>query len=123
MNTLTLYELTSMVADAVSSAMPGTYWVEAELSSIRDAVHCYMELVQKDILGATPIAKVHANCWRSQWAKLAPKFVRATGSLPRPGMQLLLKVSVNFSPTFGFSLTVADIDPTYTIGDRARKRQ
>ena len=44
----TLYELNSQVRQAIGQAMPGTYWVEAELSEVRERTHCYMELVQND---------------------------------------------------------------------------
>ena len=49
---LTLYELNSLVRDAIELTLPGDYWVEAELSEVRErGGHCYMELVQKDIDG------------------------------------------------------------------------
>jgi exodeoxyribonuclease VII large subunit len=36
---------------------------------------------------------------------------------------VLLNVSVEFHQLYGFSLNVRDIDPTYTMGDMARKRR
>ena len=38
-------------------------------------------------------------------------------------MKVLLKVYPQFHEAFGFSWIVTDIDPTYTLGDMARKRQ
>jgi exodeoxyribonuclease VII large subunit len=38
-------------------------------------------------------------------------------------MKVLLKVYPQFHEAFGFSWIVTDIDPTYTMGDMARKRQ
>ena len=123
MDRLTLYELTTRIAGVVEAGMPSTYLVEAELASIRDTGHCYMELVQKDVLGATPIAKVRAVCWRTRWSKVAAAFAKATGTTPQAGMKLLLKATVDFNPTFGLSLNVSDIDPIYSIGDMERKRR
>jgi len=124
MDTLSLYDLTTLVSETIAEALPNQYWVEAELMSIQERNgHCFMQLVQKDLFGATPVAQAPAKCWRSQWVKVAAKFQKATGDLPRPGMQLLVKTKVEFHPTFGFSLIVNDIDPTFTIGDMARKRQ
>ena len=37
--------------------------------------------------------------------------------------KVLLQVYANFHETYGFSWIVTDIDPTYTMGDMARKRQ
>jgi exodeoxyribonuclease VII large subunit len=38
-------------------------------------------------------------------------------------MKVLLKVYAQFHEAYGFSWIVTDIDPTYTMGDMARKRQ
>lgn len=38
-------------------------------------------------------------------------------------MKILALVRVTFHEVYGYSLTVADIDPTYTLGDMARRRQ
>lgn len=124
MTTLTLYELNCMVSEAVANALPSALWVEAELMEVREVNgHCYMEFVQKDVFSATPVARASAKCWRSQWAKVASKFVAATGSMPCPGMKVLAKVKVEFHPTYGYALIVNDIDPTYTLGDMERKRR
>ena len=104
--------------------MPDEYWVEAELSECRESKgHCYMELIQKDERSATPIAKASAKCWVSKWMLIRPYFERTTGERLRAGMKVLLKVYPQFHEAFGFSWIVTDIDPTYTLGDMARKRQ
>lgn len=121
---LTLYELNHLVKDVLESEMPDEYWVEAELSECRESKgHCYMELIQKDERNATPIAKANAKCWASKWMLIRPYFERTTGERLRAGMKVLLKVYPQFHEAFGFSWIVTDIDPTYTLGDMARKRQ
>ena len=104
--------------------MPDEYWVEAELSECREnRGHCYMELIQKDELSATPVAKASAKCWASKWLMVRPYFERITGQRLVAGMKVLLKVYAQFHEAYGFSWIVTDIDPTYTLGDMARKRQ
>jgi len=121
---LTLYELNCLVREVIESEMPNEYWVEAELSECRESRgHCYMSLIQKDEKGATPIAKADAKCWASKWMMIRPYFERTTGQRLHPGMKVLLKVYAQFHEAFGFSWIVTDIDPTYTLGDMARKRQ
>ena len=121
---LSLYELNSMVRDAIELELPKSYWVEAELSEAREAYggHCYMELIQKDELSNTPIAKAHAACWRNTWVYIRPHFERVTGQPIHAGMKVLLKVHAQFHENYGFSWIVEDMDPTYTMGDMARKR-
>lgn len=119
-----LLELNRMVRESIECEMPEEYWVEAELSECRETRgHCYMELIQKDERNATPIAKADAKCWASKWMLIRPYFERTTGERLRAGMKVLLKVYPQFHEAYGFSWIVTDIDPTYTLGDMARKRQ
>ena len=119
-----LLELNSLVREAIENALPMEYWVEAELSECRESRgHCYMELIQKDELSATPIAKAQAKCWANKWLTIRPYFERTTGQQLHIGMKVLLKVYPQFHEAYGFSWIVTDIDPTYTLGDMARKRQ
>ena len=124
MQHLSLYELNSLVRDVISMSLPDSYWVEAELSEAREGYggHCYMELIEKDEHSNTPIAKAHASCWRTRWVLLKPQFERVTGQRIHAGMKVLLKVHAQFHENYGFSWIVDDIDPTYTMGDMARKR-
>ena len=123
-NTVTLYELNHLVSKVIESEMPSEYWVEAELSECRESRgHCYMELIQKDERTTTPIAKASAKCWANKWMLIRPGFERTTGQRLHAGMKVLLKVYAQFHEAYGFSWIVTDIDPTYTLGDMARKRQ
>ena len=123
-NAFTLYELNQMVRQVLETDMPDEYWVEAELSEIREVRgHCYMELIQKDEYNNTPIARASAKCWSRQWMVIQPYFERITGQRLHAGLKVLLKVVVNFHEAYGFSWIVVDIDPTYTMGDMARRRQ
>jgi exodeoxyribonuclease VII large subunit len=124
MSQLSLFELNSLVRESLGNSFPDTYWVEAELMEIRESKgHCYMELIQKDLFSTTPVARASAKCWRTQWSKVREEFLKATGGYPQPGMKLLLNVSVDFHPAYGFALIVGSIDPVFTLGDMARKRQ
>lgn len=124
MERLTLVELNGLVRDAIENALPKEYWVEAELSECREhGGHCYMELIEKDERSVTPVARASAKCWRQTWVMVKPYFERTTGQQLHAGMKVLLRVYAQFHEAYGFSWIVSDIDPTYTLGDMARKRQ
>jgi len=123
-NKLTLLELNRLVREAISDALPDEYWVEAELSECREhGGHCYMELIEKDNRSNTPVARASAKCWRQTWQMVRPYFERTTGQPLRAGIKVLLKVYAQYHEAYGFSWIVTDIDPTYTLGDMARRRQ
>ena len=120
---MTLFELNNIVSRVLALDMPGQYWVEAELSELREVRgHCYMDLVQKDALTNTPVARAQARCWANVWAGVRPRFERVTGQRLRPGMKVLLCVRPNFHEAYGFAWIVVDINPEFTLGDIARRR-
>lgn len=121
---LSLYELNSLVAEAISIGVPGQYWVEAEISEAREVRgHCYLELVEKDDRSNTPVARASAKCWQNRWSIIRPMFERVTGQRLHAGMKVMLRVYANFHEAYGFSWIVSDINPEYTLGDLARRRR
>lgn len=124
-NPLTLYSLNNLVREAVSDALPARYWVTGELSEVREAVngHCYIELVQRDEATNELVAKARGTIWARIYSLLRPYFLEQTGHAFAQGLKVLLQVSVNFHELYGYTLDVCDIEPAYTIGDMARKRQ
>lgn len=120
--TFTLLELNRMVREIIERQMDGKYWVEAELSDLHDRNHCYMELVENDPFGPTPLAKARAVCWANRWTALRSKFERQTQQQLRPGIKVRMMVTPTFHEAYGFAYQVSDIDPDYTLGDIVRKR-
>ena len=120
---LTLFELNGLVRETLELSLNDEYWVQAEISELRVNRHCYMELVQKEAHGNGIVAKARAQVWANRWAFLKPMFEHTTGQRLAAGMQVLVKVEVTFHELYGYSLNVTDIDPTYTLGDIARRRQ
>lgn len=121
---LSLYELNNLVRSCLENVMPDTYWVKAELSEVRvSRGHCYLEFVQKSERGDGLVAKARGQVWANRWNIVRPYFERTTGRPLSPGMQVLVCVGVTFHELYGYSLNVVDIDPTFTLGDIARRRQ
>ena len=123
--TISLYELNNLVKQALRRHLPDTYWIEAELSDVRSnySGHCYLEFVQKDASGNNLIAKARGAIWSNVYKMLKPYFEEETGQAFASGIKVRVCVSVEFHALYGHSLTVVDIDPTYTVGDMIRKRR
>ena len=121
---MTLLELNSILGEVIETSMPGEYWVEAEIAELRElGGHCYIELIEKDEKSNTPIAKASAKCWRSHWGLVKSAFMQATNKPLAKGMKVLVKVYAQFHANYGFSWIITNIDPTYSLGSMALKRQ
>lgn len=122
---LSLVELNMLVRRSVRACLPDEYWVQAELSDVRSnySGHCYLEFVQKDAKSNALLAKARGIIWSNVYVRLKPFFERETGQPFVSGIKVLVKVTVDFHELYGYSLTVVDIDPTYTLGDMARRRK
>jgi exodeoxyribonuclease VII large subunit len=126
MESLTLTQLNHQISSVVRGAFPETCWLTAEISDVRMNVnngHCYLEFVEKDPRTKALTAKARGNIWNSTFRVLKPYFEQATGQAFASGIKILVKVSVDFHELYGYSLTVWDIDPTYTLGDMQRQRR
>ena len=119
-----LLELNARVRDALQEALPERYWVRAEVSEARihPSGHCYLELIEKEESTGRTVAKARATIWATTFRLLRPWFEQSTGQLFTSGIKILVLVSPVFHELYGYSLTIHDIDPTYTLGDAARRR-
>ena len=119
----TLSELNSLIKATIEETFPNTLWVVAEIAEARcdQKGHCYMELVEREDNRKT--AQVRANIWSYNYRTLSHKFEKATGETLRQGIKVLLLITVTFHEVYGLSLSIKDIDPTYSLGEMARKKR
>ena len=125
MEALSLFDLNTLVRRSLEQCLPDEYWVQAELSDVRtnSTGHCYLEFIQKDLRSNNLIAKARGTIWSNVFRLLKPYFEESTGQTFTSGIKVLVQVTVSFHELYGYSLTVQDIDPTYTLGDMARRRR
>ncbi len=122
---LTLTELQLMIRDSLYISLPEMYWVIAEISEIREnySGHCYLELIEKQSDEKNIRSKAKAIIWSSRYRFLKSFFENATGETLRDGIKILVKIKVEYHEQFGLSLIISDIDPSFTVGEMAAKRQ
>lgn len=125
MEALSLYDLNALVRRSIEQCLPDEFWVQAELSDVRtnSTGHCYLEFIQKDLRSNNLIAKARGTIWANVFRLLKPYFEETTGQAFVSGIKVLVQVTVSFHELYGYSLTIQDIDPTYTLGDMARRRK
>lgn len=125
MGPLSLFELNNRIRGVIEDCFDDALWVTAEIVEARPGPggHFYGELGQRDERTENFIAKARFNIWARNYQMLRLRFERETGETLRSGLKLLLLVKVTFHELYGYSLNVLDVDPSYTIGDMARRRQ
>lgn len=122
MKQYSLSELCDSIEQVLQVELGESYWVCAEIASLTERGHCYIELVEK-AKNNSIAAKVRATCWQHVYHLLSAYFTTETGQTLSVGMQVLLQVEVSFHAVYGLSLNIIGIDPTFTLGDLARQRQ
>uniref|UniRef100_UPI0040470EF1 exodeoxyribonuclease VII large subunit n=1 Tax=Algoriphagus sp. TaxID=1872435 RepID=UPI0040470EF1 len=120
---LSVVQLTSTIQQVLEKELEPLIWVVGELADFRQAPqgHVYFELLEKE--GNQVQAKIRANLWQFTFRTVAAKFESVTGTTLKSGMKVLAQVSVTYHPVYGLSLNVKDIDPSFSLGERARIRQ
>jgi exodeoxyribonuclease VII large subunit len=122
---LSLTELQLIIKDSLYLALPDFYWVVAEISEMKEnsAGHCYLELVEKLSDEKNARAKIKAIIWGNRSRFLKSFFESSTGETLREGMKVLVRIKIEYHELYGLSLIISDIDPSFTIGEMALKRQ
>ena len=117
---LTLQNLTKA---AVGAAFPERIWVRAEIAGLREGSggHCYLELSQS--ARGRLVAQARAVIWRSRYPSVSQYFEAVTGARLGAGIEVLARVQVSFHELYGLSLTIDEIDPAFTLGERERQKK
>ena len=118
-----LLTLQNRAKAAVGAAFPDRVWVRAEISGLREGSggHCYLELSQS--ARGRLVAQARAVIWRSRYPSVSQYFEAMTGSRLAAGIEVLVRVQVSFHELYGMTLTVDEIDPVFTLGDRERQKK
>lgn len=122
---ISLFQLNQKIKGVLDDALLHSLWVKAEIGELRvnRNGHCYLDLVEKDDVTDQLIARSRAMIWAQNYRMLKAYFESTTGQSLNTGLKVLIKVTVQFQEVFGLSLIITDIDPSYTMGDLARKRR
>ena len=77
---LSLTELQLIIKDSLYIALPGMYWVVAEVSEIKEnyAGHCYLELIEKHPDEINVRARVKGIIWNKRYRFLKSLFANIT---------------------------------------------
>jgi exodeoxyribonuclease VII large subunit len=120
---LSLYEINTLIREVLQQNFYDEIWVRAEIARIAPSAsrHCYLELIDKETPGKT--ARGSAVIWGGLYVEIANRFERLTGVKLQSGIKIMMLAQVQFHQEYGLKLIIKDIDPAYTLGEMALKKQ
>lgn len=122
-NTITLQEFNNRIKRLLTDPSVMNCWVVAETTDVRINQHCYLQLLEKNPKTGATVAKIKAIIWGSQFRFLNARFKQVTGRDIGNDMKIMVCLSVNYSPQYGLTVVINDINPEFTLGDMERQRQ
>ena len=125
MTTISLFGLQTFLRQVVALNFPEALWVRCEIAQLnKSRGHVYLDLVEKDEAENEPIAQASAAIWQNTLKRLQSK-LGATNLNPllQAGVEVLLRVKVEYHERYGLKLVVEDIDPSYTLGKLEQRRR
>ncbi len=122
---MTLLELQEKIKRGIEGAVPGAVWVTAEIGELNNhySGHCYLDLIDYKEGSRGVAAKARGVIWSNVYRMLKPYFETTAGVRLEKGLNVLFKAQVSFSPIYGLSLNILDIDPAFTVGELELRRQ
>ena len=138
-NRYTLFELNEYIRRIMALNFPEALWISCELAQVNESRgHIYLSLVQKEdssqseleeneesfeIPEGKIIAQAEAVIWSMQHRRLKRKLGASFDQILKPGLEVLISVKIEFHERYGMKLVIQDVDPAFTVGKLALRRQ
>jgi exodeoxyribonuclease VII large subunit len=121
-----LSELTKEVENVIKNSIGSKYyWIIAEISGHKfypNQDRHYFDFIEKVEGSENLLAKVSGKSW-TEGSRTIKIFENETGQKFSNGLQVLVKVKVEYHSLYGFSLILHDIDQSFTLGNIEKQRR
>ena len=122
-NIFTLLQVTQNIQSIVQQVFKSSFWVKAEINKLNfysHSGHAFPELVEK--LNGKIVAEMRSTIWNSDFARINANFLKSIQEPLKDGITVLLYAHVDFHPTYGLTLKISDIDPSFTLGELEKEK-
>ncbi len=124
MESFSLYKLNEYIRRVIALNFQDTIWINAEISQVKlSRGNLYLDLIEKEENSIEIKAQASAILWYKKSIFLRKKFGKLFDSIIDTGNEIRIKVSVEFSERYGFSLYIEDLDPSFTLGKAEMLKQ
>ena len=121
MESYSLHEMNEYLRRVVALNFPDALWVRCEIAQLNESRgHYFFHLVEKD---EEVIAKANAIMWGMSHRRMLRNHGRRINKVLKEGLEVLLKLKVEYSEVYGLRYFVEDIDPSFTMGKLAMQKQ
>jgi exodeoxyribonuclease VII large subunit len=118
----TLHQLSSALKKRIDEATGGrAFWVKAEVASISAKRHLYLELVQHQ--DGARIAVMRGIIWQESMRTIRDTLGEELPHILKEGAEILFLAKVNYSPLYGASLHIEQVDLSYSLGELERRKR
>ena len=124
METFSLYKLNEYIRRVIALNFDDTIWINAEISQVKySRGNYYLDLIEKEEQSDNIKAKASAIIWYKKSIFLKKKFKDLFDSIIDTGNEIRIKIKVDFSERYGFTLLIEDLDVSYTLGKAEMLKQ
>ena len=124
MESYSLYEVNEYIKRVIALNFEDAFWIECEINQINEnRGNYYLELIEKSEKSGNIIAKASAAIWYKSALFIKKKLGKLFDSVLQSGVEVRLKVNVNFNERYGLSFVIEDVDVNYTMGQMELQRQ
>lgn len=119
----TLTQVGQNIQSMIERTYKFPYYIQAEMIKLNRyprTGHCFPELVEKE--GERIKAQMRAVIWNSNFDRINENFEKITGEPLKDGLTILCLATIQYSPQYGLSLFIQDIEPSFTLGQMAQDR-
>jgi len=121
MESYSLHEMNEYLNRVVALNFPDALWVRCEIAQLNESRgHYFFHLVEKE---EAVIAKANAIMWGMTHRRMLRNHGRRINKVLKEGLEVLLKLKVEYSELYGLRYFVEDIDPSFTMGKLAMQKQ
>src|SRR5690554_65374 len=120
----TLLDVAQSVEKTLKKRYTSSFWVKAEMNKLNfynHSGHSYPDLVEKR--DGKIIAQMRGLLWKNDFLRINKAFLDTLKEPLKDGIKILFLAKISYTPLYGLTLTISDIDPSYTLGDLEKEKQ
>ena len=119
----TLMQVMQSIKKTLLTRYTSPYWIKAEMNKLNfypHSGHCYPDLVEKE--NGKLIAQVRSVLWKDDYLRINRSFQTIVKEPLKDGIKILFCATITFDASYGLSLRITDIDPSFSLGDLEQEK-